>query len=490
MRKYGIWLIAIATVVMMAIGISGCSPAATSQPEVETTAAQKAMEIIGYPDGEALRGFVYADAGKPRAMLVIGSGSQRVMADEINAQVAAETGASLPVKLAAEVTDDDKTAYNLILIGDPRSNALLKAVSEKLPKELRITDAYPGESKGVLGVANDLFAPGKDVLVVAGSDEAGTKGSADNLAAIISGKPWTVKMRFPAAELQPLRLGEFSFRKRSDVSIAQEMGYFEFYGVKCEVKKIAGSPPIIAALTAGEIDGGTLSPSAALLAIPKGLQIKQVLGETNPAKGPDQYIAVLKDSPIKSIEDLQGKTIAVCFKPTIPWLGITYELKKYGVEAKIMEFPPGQYVPPLLAGKVDAAQFTASSIARYGDQVRLIHTVEVLRKMGTGYWFRAEFLESKPDLMHRWVDALALARRFITKYPDEALEIAARRSGTPLEELQKQVWGEYDEEPVIYVGNLKFVQGLLLEYGFLKEPLNIDDIVDTRFAKPIYEVTE
>lgn len=487
--KKEIWFI-IAIVVVVAMSVPGCSPAATSEPEVEPTAAQEATEVIGYPDGETIREFAYTDAGESRALLVIGSEAQRAMADEINAQVAAQTGTTLPVKLAAEVTDDDKTAYNLILVGTPASNSLLEAAFEELPEELQVTDAYPGQARGVLGVATDLFAPGKDVLVVTGSDAAGTRGSAGNLAAIIAGEPWIVRMRFPAAVLQPLRFGEFSFRKRSDVAIAQEMGYFEFHGVDTKVEKIAGSPPIIAALTSGDIDGGTLSSSAAPLAISKGLPIKYVLGGTNPGRGPDQYIAVLKDSPIESIQDLEGKTIALCFKPTIPWLGILYELKKYGVEADIVEFPPGQYVPPLLAGQVDAAQFTANSVVEYGDQVRLIHTVEVLRKMGSGYWFRTEFLQSKPELMHEWVEALALARRFMTEYPDEALEIAAERSGTPLEELQKRAWGVYDEELTLYVGNLEFVQGLLVEYGLLEEPMDLKEVIDTRFAEPLYETTE
>lgn len=77
------------------------------------------------------------------------------------------------VKLDTEVTSEDKANYNLILIGGPKVNLLVKELegAGKLPVD--ISAAPPGE--GFLIFLEDPWGTGMDVLIVAGSDREGTR---------------------------------------------------------------------------------------------------------------------------------------------------------------------------------------------------------------------------------------------------------------------------------------------------------------------------
>ena len=77
-------------------------------------------------------------------------------------------------------TESLKYTYNLIILGTPNSNKVLKKVC-KMANATMVTDEYPGEDRGVLEILRNPWNEDKAMLLVEGSDEWGVKAAASKL---------------------------------------------------------------------------------------------------------------------------------------------------------------------------------------------------------------------------------------------------------------------------------------------------------------------
>src|SRR5579862_5493285 len=107
-----------------------------------------------------------------------------------------------------------------------------------------------------------------------------------------------------------LRLGkaqpnQFAFVP-ADVGV--DAGIFKKHGINLEISSFAGDAKEMQALAAGSIDIA-LGGGPAFATIVKGVPMKAVAAEAN---APNTILlVVLKDGPIKSVDDLKGKTVSV-----------------------------------------------------------------------------------------------------------------------------------------------------------------------------------
>ncbi|MFQ6050213.1 MAG: S-layer protein [Candidatus Hydrothermarchaeota archaeon] len=77
------------------------------------------------------------------------------------------------VKLDTEVTSENKANYNLILVGGPNVNSLVRELDEAGKIPVDIAAAPSGE--GFLILLEDPWGTGMNVLIVAGPDREGTR---------------------------------------------------------------------------------------------------------------------------------------------------------------------------------------------------------------------------------------------------------------------------------------------------------------------------
>ena len=92
------------------------------------------------------------------------------------------------VKLDTEMTNDDLKNNNLILIGGPIVNKAVERINEKLPIYFDKTqrwavfsklsgETYPGDETGIVVRAKNPYNKEKNILVVAGKRQPGTKAA-------------------------------------------------------------------------------------------------------------------------------------------------------------------------------------------------------------------------------------------------------------------------------------------------------------------------
>jgi len=117
----------------------------------------------------------YPSAFKKNTLIVIGenaSATESEAAGAVAEDLEKYKGDIPEIKSDTEITEEDRVDNNLILIGIKDSNAVLVTVLEKNKAEM-ITDAYPGENKGVIEILSNPWNSERVVLVIAGSDEKG-----------------------------------------------------------------------------------------------------------------------------------------------------------------------------------------------------------------------------------------------------------------------------------------------------------------------------
>ena len=102
--------------------------------------------------------------------------------------------------------------------------------------------------------------------------------------------------------------------------------------------RFGGSPPIIIALATGDLQIGHLAYSSWAVAVENaGMDDLRIIAsefqDGVPGYYSDEYF-VLKDSPIRTIEDLRGKVLATNAAGSAVDIGLRAMLRKHGLDEK------------------------------------------------------------------------------------------------------------------------------------------------------------
>lgn len=139
---------------------------------------------------------------------------------------------------------------------------------------------------------------------------------------------------------------------------AREKGYFEkaFAEVGAEVKwhEFASGPPHFEALAAGRLDFGGTGGTPVISGQTGGVDFKAIAVTSDGKTG--NFIVVPKGSPIKKLNDLKGKKIAVA-KGSSAYNFLYMALDKAGLKGddiKEIQLQPDEARPALDSGAIDA----------------------------------------------------------------------------------------------------------------------------------------
>lgn len=142
------------------------------------------------------------------------------------------------------------------------------------------------------------------------------------------------------------------------VSLGKRLGYFKKAGIDLEVVRVTSPAAIIPGLMRGDYQATTFSWTAMTVAASQGLPLVGVASldraGTNPKKDIQQLL-VPKNSPIKTLADLKGKTIGVNATKNLGEIQIAEILRrKAKVQAKYVSVPFPNQSAALKSGQIDA----------------------------------------------------------------------------------------------------------------------------------------
>ena len=263
----------------------------------------------------------------------------------------------------------------------------------------------------------------------------------------------------------------------------------------------ANSPTQITAIAAGELEIATLNfTSIPFAVLNAGLTDLRIIADETQA-GVEGHAtveyAVLKDSPIKTIEDLKGKTLATIGIGSGTDIAMRATLVKHGLEFQrdytLVEARPAAAVPMLLDHKVDMTFNTVpfTYLPDYVNNARVLFTMrDGMGGAELSVWLaRAGFIEKHRAAM---VDLLEDMVRSYHWYADpanhkEAVAFLARATKQPPEQLtdwaftNKDFGRNVDGVPDLAMlqRNIDTVQSL----GFIKSHVDVSPLADLSLVK-------
>jgi len=255
-----------------------------------------------------------------------------------------------------------------------------------------------------------------------------------------------------------------------------------------------GFPEIKEALISNRMQAGFMVAPMAIALRSQGVGIKIVyLGHRY-----GSAVVVRKDGPIRSVEALRGRTIAIPSRFSDERLIVLRALKKHGVrpsEVKLVEMAPPDVAAALAANAIDAFSMgepypSQAEMAGFGHI--LFHARE--------YWpdymscvviVRQDVIDTRPQAVQVLVDGIARSGLWLEAgkpYREYAAEFVGRYYfNQPPALLRWALTKPLDR--VIYAPltprkpDFDLVRDLMIESGVLERKIEFEEYVDTRFAE-------
>jgi NitT/TauT family transport system substrate-binding protein len=199
-------------------------------------------------------------------------------------------------------------------------------------------------------------------------------------------------------------------------------GIFDKYGIKVEHKFISGSAMNLAALSSDEISFLYCAADGTIPGLASGVDGKLI---ASPLIGLPYVLLAHKD--IKRLEDLKGKNIGISRAGDLDDRLIKTMLKKFNLSGDVTIRPMGGSQPErynaMMAGIIQAAPVTPPLDARgKKDGLNVIYNLKELNLpfIYSSLHSNPKTMKERPQLVQRFVAAMAESVHFAEKNPDKA----------------------------------------------------------------------
>ena len=217
---------------------------------------------------------------------------------------------------------------------------------------------------------------------------------------------------------------------KSFVYAGVQQGFFKEEGLEVKIIPGRGSADAVTKVASGSADVGFGGISALMMAAAEGkIPVKAVMSLYS--KQPDALFT-RADSKIKSLKDMEGKTVAM---PTFSSSNALWPivLQKNGVDAskiKVIKSDPATLAPMLAQGRVDATINWVTVAPAFGavlkqankDLAVLPWSQFGLDGYGWSVMANEKLIKERPEVLKRYVRALSKALEFSIQNPQKAAE--------------------------------------------------------------------
>jgi NitT/TauT family transport system substrate-binding protein len=280
-----------------------------------------------------------------------------------------------------------------------------------------------------------------------------------------------------AADTLKVAIGQREIWHGSPASLGARAGIFQRHGLELEILYTEGAGQTMQPVISGNIDVGVAVGTLGVLgAYAKGAPIRIIGAEST---GEDAYWYVRADSPVKSMADMEGRTIAFSTVGASTHSHVLGLLDKYKVGAKAVAtggFPAT--FTQVMSGQIDAgwsAPPYAMEALRKG-QIRILvraielplvkdHTIRVLIANKAS-------LEGKAEVFARFMRGYRETIDWMYA-GDEALKVYAEFAGIPVEDARR-IRAEFDPKEMVIPDRVLGLSDLVpdaVRFKFIAQPL-------------------
>ena len=270
----------------------------------------------------------------------------------------------------------------------------------------------------------------------------------------------------------------------SFVAFGIEKGFFRKHGLDVALQTAQGGAATVPALVSGKVQVGGSNVVSLLIAASKGLPIEAIApGTSAHGAGEKDFgaLVVRDDSPIREVEDLAGRTVAVNTLNNIAEVVVKASIEKAGVDpAKVelseVDFP--EMGPALARGDVDAAFVIEPFVTADRDGTRILDysyvTTEPRMQVGA-YAVSKKFAQESPDTVKAYRDAVAETATYLMAHEDEFRAFMSERAKTPAKLAEGMELPTFTTQ--LNTASMQRTARLVQRYGLVDEPVSVDDLV-------------
>jgi len=271
--------------------------------------------------------------------------------------------------------------------------------------------------------------------------------------------------------------GAFGNWQTSPPQMGKVSGIFEKHGLDVEVLWTEGGGESLQAVASGSADVGVgLGLSAVMAAYQKGAPIRPI---GNTSTGPDLYWYVPTHSPIKSLKDADGKSIAYATIGSSGYVALRQLAKLYQVNLKLAATGgPAATYTQVMSGQVDIGWANPP----FGFEQRKAGLIRVVALESELLDFRDQtsrvllanlkVLQNKPKQVAAFRAAYAETIEWMYSGPD-AMKAYSDFSKVPFD-IAQQVIEEFWPKKAVLMSSLGGVEAAMrdaVEMKLMKEPL-------------------
>lgn len=285
-----------------------------------------------------------------------------------------------------------------------------------------------------------------------------------------------------AAAQDKIRLGLLPFSESLGAVIADKQGYFKAEGLDVEITKVQSGAHAVPVLQAGKLDIVLSNTITTLQAMEAGLDATIVApSAVVRATPPDttNALIVLKDGPINSPKDLEGKRIAVNVINSTAWLYIVAYLDKHGIDrnkVRFVEVPFPQMNDPLLNRQVDVIGQVEPfrTIIQGTGKVDVLGYVYVEVQPNadiTQYIALTPWVKKNREAAKKFARAVVKGSQFLNANAAAAREFNQQFTGLNPKLKDKVLLPRFATE--VNPAEARRTMELMLKYGLLKKPVDL-----------------
>ena len=219
---------------------------------------------------------------------------------------------------------------------------------------------------------------------------------------------------------------------------ADKAGLFRAAGIAVEVTSTRSGATVATGVVSGAIEIGKSSLLPIVLAHARGLPLTIIAqGSLYQTTTLQSGLLVLRDSPIRSARDLEGKTVSVPGLNDLQWLSLQAWIDKNGGNSKRVSFieqPATSVGIALDGGRIAAGALQNPAFSqdlatgRYRNLGRPLDGIS--RRLMVSAWFaNAEYVAKNADAIRKFSEILNRAEAYANVHHDETVDLLAGFSG-------------------------------------------------------------
>ncbi len=263
---------------------------------------------------------------------------------------------------------------------------------------------------------------------------------------------------------------------------AQGAGFFKDAGLNVELISLANSGSLAAAVIGGSIDIGLGNVIAVASARAQGVPLAVIAPSgLFVAKDPATVVIVGKNSPLTSVKDLEGKTIAAIEVRGTQQASIRQWLTKNGVDAssvKFVEMPFTEMAAMVNQNRVDAAMIGEPALSAARPTVRILGSPyeAVAPEWYLNVWFATtDWLQKNRATARTFVAVMSKTATWANTHHAETGVMLQKFLPLADEVVAKMTRAQYGVKL-----STQYMQPILdtaTKYGILKTPVDAKDLI-------------